>query len=198
MLPNFFDVIFSFPTLIFTILLSIIIFYWLFVIIGALDLDIFDADVDIDIDGIFNTMGFAGAPLPIIISFLILFSWILSAIGSYLFISYLAESWLFMANIILLLASLYAGTYIAAIAMLPLRPLFRVHEVHAMHNLIGKECIVKTLQVSEDFGQASYDDGGAGLIISVYADIPNNLTKDSIAIIIEYNQDENSYLISKF
>ncbi len=40
----------AFPTVIFTVLLGIILVYWLFVILGALDLDLFSGDADVDVD----------------------------------------------------------------------------------------------------------------------------------------------------
>ncbi|TMQ05588.1 MAG: DUF1449 family protein [Deltaproteobacteria bacterium] len=37
----------QFPTVVFTIALGIVLVYWLFVLIGALDIDLFDVDVDV-------------------------------------------------------------------------------------------------------------------------------------------------------
>jgi hypothetical protein len=41
----------QFPTVVFTIALGIVIVYWLFVLIGALDIDLFGGDVDVDVSG---------------------------------------------------------------------------------------------------------------------------------------------------
>ena len=40
----------QFPTVVFSIALGIVLVYWLFVLIGALDIDLFGGDVDVDVD----------------------------------------------------------------------------------------------------------------------------------------------------
>jgi hypothetical protein len=47
----------QFPTVVFTIALGIVLVYWLFVLIGALDIDLFGGDVDIDVSGAAKGIG---------------------------------------------------------------------------------------------------------------------------------------------
>ena len=47
---DFLNIIFSLPTVVFTIFVGVIVLYWVFVLLGALDLDLFDLDVDLDAD----------------------------------------------------------------------------------------------------------------------------------------------------
>ena len=49
-MKEFLNIILSFPTVGFTIFLGFVVVYWLFVLLGALDLDLFDLDADIDAD----------------------------------------------------------------------------------------------------------------------------------------------------
>jgi hypothetical protein len=51
-MQEFLQIILSFPTALYTLLLGTALLYWVFVILGALDLDIFhlDADLDVDVD----------------------------------------------------------------------------------------------------------------------------------------------------
>jgi hypothetical protein len=46
------SVLLAFPTVVYTGLLGLVLLYWLFVIIGALDIDLFHADADGALDGI--------------------------------------------------------------------------------------------------------------------------------------------------
>lgn len=62
-------------------------------------------------------------------------------------------------------------------------------------DLIGKECILTTLRVDEGFGQASYDDGGAGLILTVRCEGENDLTRGSRAVIVDYHEAHDTYTI---
>jgi hypothetical protein len=47
----------QFPTVVFTIALGIVVAYWLFVLIGALDIDLFGGDVDVDVSGAAKGIG---------------------------------------------------------------------------------------------------------------------------------------------
>jgi hypothetical protein len=47
----------QFPTVLFTIVLGIVLVYWLFVLLGALDVDLFGGDVDVDITGAAKGIG---------------------------------------------------------------------------------------------------------------------------------------------
>jgi len=47
----------EFPTVVFTIVLGIVLVYWLFVLLGALDIDLFGGDVDVDVSGAAKGIG---------------------------------------------------------------------------------------------------------------------------------------------
>lgn len=47
----------QFPTVVFTIVLVIVLMYWVFVLLGALDLDLFGGDVDVDVSGAAKGIG---------------------------------------------------------------------------------------------------------------------------------------------
>jgi hypothetical protein len=50
-MAEFLQLIVSFPTVIYTVLLGVATLYWMFAIMGAVDVDLLDLDVDFDIDG---------------------------------------------------------------------------------------------------------------------------------------------------
>src|SRR5512139_3663215 len=47
---DFIGLVFSFPTVLFTFSLVVVIAYWAFVVLGALDLDLLDGDIDVGVD----------------------------------------------------------------------------------------------------------------------------------------------------
>ena len=47
----------QFPTVVFTIVLGIVLMYWVFVLLGALDVDLFGGDVDVDVSGAAKGIG---------------------------------------------------------------------------------------------------------------------------------------------
>lgn len=49
-MQEFLQIALNFPTAFFSLLLLVVLAYWVFVLLGALDLDLFDVDADIDAD----------------------------------------------------------------------------------------------------------------------------------------------------
>lgn len=49
-MQEFLQIALNFPTAFFSLLLIVVLAYWVFVLLGALDLDLFDVDADIDAD----------------------------------------------------------------------------------------------------------------------------------------------------
>ena len=54
---EFLNALLAFPTVIYTILLSVVVIYWLFVVIGALDMDFLDVHLDGAGDGVVEGLG---------------------------------------------------------------------------------------------------------------------------------------------
>jgi hypothetical protein len=50
-----------------------------------------------------------------------------------------------------------------------------------------------TLSVDEKFGRAEVETGGASLNIRVWAATPNQLTRDSAAVIVAYDEATQQY-----
>ena len=81
----------SFPTVIYTTSLVVVVGYWLLAFTGTFDLDAFEVGVEIDIEagvdgdvsdigrvaGLLTTLGLTGVPITIVISLLLLNAWII-------------------------------------------------------------------------------------------------------------------------
>ncbi len=86
----FYQNIASFPTAIFTFILAICVLYWLFAVLGVVDIDLLDLDIEGDMDlgnetvtpnalaGVMLKFGLNGVPVTIMVSFLSLFGWLIS------------------------------------------------------------------------------------------------------------------------
>lgn len=79
----FFQNSLAFPSIIFSALLIIILFYWLCAAFGLLDIDLFNIDSELDVDatglaGWLTKLGLAGIPVTIILTFFTLFGWFIS------------------------------------------------------------------------------------------------------------------------
>ena len=106
-MQEFLHIALSLPTAAFTMLLGLVVLYWLTVIMGVMDIDLFDleggfdvevdldldADLDLDLDGpgglvgVLDALGLAGIPLTISMSLLVFYGWCVSFIGIYALLS---------------------------------------------------------------------------------------------------------------
>lgn len=210
----------SFPVVVFTFLLAIICCYWILAMIGAVDIDMFDFDVDVDADvdldtdievgsdidaeglsgvtGFMVKWGLTGIPVTVVISLLVATSWLLC----YLVVSIVFPMipWTGLKNYIgiaVMLISLMLSIPVTATLIRPFKGIFVTHSAVKKSALIGMECIVKTGTVTEKFGQAELDDGGAGMLLDVRAAQSLNIKKGDTVILAEYDEEEGSYLVNK-
>lgn len=205
---SFLDAALAYPTMIFTALLGLVLFYWLLALVGLVDFDASGVDVDTDLQAdaevdnlgelasYLVAMGLNGVPFSIVVSLIVLISWTLSC---------LLGMWL-LPLVPTTLLTLVAGTGVLLLCPLfslpvtarmirPLRGLFVTHNAISNQALVGQTCKVLTTKVDEKFGRAEVSTRGAGLNISVWADTPNTLTKGSLARILEYDTGRERYLI---
>lgn len=196
------DTIIIFPVVVYTIPLGICLVFWLFSLLGVFDLEILDIDIDADADvpGLLATFGFAGVPITLSLSILFFFAWTLSLVTTTWILPLLntvGQILIFIAGFVVLIVSFVIAVFITGKITKPLSKLFVIHEAQSNYSLISKNCVINSMEVSESFGQAKIEDGGAGLIISVRADTPNTLKKGDIALIYEYDNEKNIYFVLK-
>ena len=195
--------------MIFTIPLGVCLVYWLLVVVGALGVDLLDgggdgvdggADVDVgdgDVGGgeaegaakgLLSLVGFGSAPVTVVVSFLSFFAWTASLVGS----AYLAPvlggvlpGWAAAAAV--LAAAIVLGSVLTRLAVAPLRKVFAATSAPERRQLLGKLCTVQSGRVDGRFGQASFDDGGAGLLLNVTCAKENRLKKGDRAVIVDHD-----------
>lgn len=210
----FYDTILTFPALLFTSLLAVVLMYWLLVIFGALDMgggadadvDV-DADADVDVDtgdgfSIGNAVaavGLSGVPISISFSLLTLAGWISSVPATYLLKLFIPGLLLqIFAGIVVFIFVMWLAILVTRVGIRPLRPMFHSAVSKTGDKLLGQVCVISTGRVDESFGQADYNDGGAGLILSVRADAPNSLHKGDKAVIVGYDDASSAYRVVPF
>jgi len=198
------DILFSFPTAILSVLLGLVLLYWGLVLVGALDLDFLDLDADLPEDatghdGLFSVLGMTGVPATVAASVLVLWSWLLTALGTELLKVFVGGgAWYAVLALLVLVGSLVIGVLISALFLRPLQHFFKTPEARHVDTLVGKICVVRTQRVDEDFGQADFADGGAGLLIQVRARPGNGLSRDDKVLIIERDKDKDAFWVRAF
>ncbi|EAU62711.1 conserved hypothetical protein [Stigmatella aurantiaca DW4/3-1] len=152
-----------------------------------------DADADLDA-GALSGLGFAGIPVTISGSFIVFASWTLSLLGSGAAHELLGP--VLPGGVIsggMLLLSLLLGTVLAALAVRPLRPIFVASKAPSRETLMGRVCIINSGTVTGSFGQATFADGGAGLILNVFCSKANQLKRGDQALILGYDPARDVY-----
>lgn len=203
---SFLDAVIAFPTAIFTTLLGVVAFYWVLALLGLVDFDSGEADLDVDpamtdpdlgsLAGIIVAFGLQGVPLSIVFSLLVLLSWTLSCLGAMWLLALLPGSIpVYASGTLLALASVSLAVPITARLLKPLRGLFVTHAAISNASLVGQHCKVLTQTVDEKSGRAEVSQRGANINIRVWASTPNPLARGSTARITAYEEKAARYRI---
>ena len=172
----------------FTVLLGLVVVYWLLVALGALDVHLFsdmgtdthvdaDGDVDLhhdahheiehDVTGFSTLLHFVGVgdvPVMIIISVLSLAMWLGSMLANYYFTDGSA-----LLALALLVPNFLVSVVVTRYLTLPLRPLFRLinKDRSPGEEVLGRVCRIVTSEANAKFGQAEITRSGAPVLINV-------------------------------
>lgn len=202
----------SFPTVIFTIGLGIALIYWVFVLLGALDIDILGGgDVSGAAKGIGDAVGAAKGvgpkgidtgdsllglgrvPITISLSLVLLAGWSASLLGMYYGTRTIGD-YVWLSLVVLALAVAIALP-VAALLVRPLAPVFAVREGKSNKDYVGHVCTVTTGHVDDSFGQATIEDGGTVLVISVRCDRTGALKRGAKALVVEFDTTRQAYIV---
>jgi len=205
----FYQNIASFPTAAFTFVLAICVLYWLFAVLGVVDLDILDIDgLDADFDtgseasvanvlaGVMLKFGLNGVPVTIIVSFLSLFGWLLSYYCVHYLSPYIPQG-LFhiLFGLMVLIGAFWVAVMITAMIVKLLRPFFQKMEQQTIKRVLGQTAVVRTSKVNNSFGEAFLNDGGAGLILKVRSSDDKVFAKGDKVVLLEYLETDNVYRV---
>lgn len=192
-----------------TILLGVVVIYWLIVIIGAIGVDSLDFDVDADTDldanvgsgggigmAVLRFLNFGQIPALIIISVLILFLWILSILGNYLF----NGGGFILVALGLFFVNLLVSAVITKITTAPLKRLFVAlnAEGDTHEPIVGRVCTIRSLEVTPTSGQAEVERDGATFLINVrIAEDQEPLSRGDEALVISEDAETGSFSVRK-
>jgi len=196
----------SFPTVFFSLLLVVVCLFWLLAIVGLVDLEVMDFEIDIDAEtdasgigplaGLLLKYGLNGVPITVVISLLVLLSWLFCYFGSAYLVSILPGGFLkSVAGIILIGACLIVSFPITAMSLRPMKDMFRGETAVLNQELVGRQCSVRSLEVTDSFGQGMVEDGGAGLIIDIRCEEPNTIKKGDLVAITGHDKTSQTYRV---
>lgn len=208
----FYQNISSFPTVFFTFFLLVVLLYWIVAVLGLVDIDVLDFDipeaegVDINPDtglsnanvlaGVMLRFGLHGVPLTIILSFVALFGWLICYYAVHFLLGIVPSGlFSFLAGIPVFIGSLYVSVLMTALLIKPLRPLFKKTSQETVKRVLGQSALVRTSRVDNDFGEATLEDGGAGLLLKVRTIGDTTFSKGDRVVLLEYDKEKNTYRV---
>ncbi len=214
-----FSIAFSPVNVVFSILLLLTIIYWLTVIVGVLDVDLFDvelpdsgleADVDADFDAdadlevggpvmmrsLLHFFYIGEVPIMILISVLILSLWTCSVLGNY----YLNPGQSLVLAIPIFLANLVVSLFISKVLVMPLKRMYAMlnKDYNKPRKVIGRICRITTTHASKDkMGQAEITTKGAPIILNVISQDDNEFSKGDEAVVVASDKEKGIYFIAR-
>jgi hypothetical protein len=194
----------------FTLLLMLVLLYWVTVIVGMLDLGSFhlhhdlhvDKGVNVEVDlqagwwgvvlAFFNV---GSVPFVILLSFTALFLWVGAILGNY----YLGgPAWV---SLLLFVPNLLVSLLLTKLITTPLKWIFREdpHEVERNQQVIGRTCTVLLPANDKKIGQAEVPiQRGAPLLLTVRTTAGNHMARGEKGLIIDYDKNAHTFLIEPY
>ncbi len=189
-----------------TVLMAFVLIYWIIVIIGVIDIDTLDFDVDVEADldvdgdvevggegiaGVLSFFNIGHMPFMIFLSFLAFPLWVLSILSA----QYFGITNLF-ANAGILVLLFVASLFIAKIFTTPIAKFYlKLRQEDEAVNPIGKRCKVLLTVKSNSMGQAEIKANGTSILISAVTRDGVEIKKGEYALVIDHIKDKNHYLI---
>lgn len=207
-----FQVAFDPLNLPYTLLLLLVVLYWVSVILGALDFGSFDLELDIDVDvdvdmdadvdGVGNAGGwfahvlyffnFGKLPFMVVMSLIILFSWMISVLANY----YYGDGSVLFAGA-LFFPNLFVSLCLTKIISSPLIPIFKKIDVEEVEvDYIGMPCKVTLPATTSKMGQAEVIIDDVPLLINIkLSEETLDLEKGREALIVAKEADRDCFFI---
>lgn len=237
-MAHFLGILVSFPAVVYTVLLAVALLYWIFVMVGAAQVNLLgdgaaDAAADAALDGVAKgalegaskgmleaaaegldadvpdgegasgllaALKLRSAPATVVLSVILLFAWIFAMLGMQALEALAARG---TSGAALLAAKLLIFVLVPVLALFPtsivIRPLAKIFTPadalkHAA--LVGKLCTIRTGTVTERFGEALLDDGGAGVVVRVRVESGEKLARGEQAVILDYDAERQEFTVA--
>jgi hypothetical protein len=136
------------------------------------------------------------APATLVLSVIVLFSWLFSVFGMQASAAWVPEGLMGLARFAVLFLSPVLALPLTSIAVRPLAKIFVPTHATKNESLVGKVCTVRTGTVTDRFGEALLEDGGAGLVVRVRVDTGETLKRGDQVVIVGYDDDRQEFTVA--
>ncbi|NDL56349.1 YqiJ family protein [Phytoactinopolyspora mesophila] len=198
-MSEFIDTALTFPAVLFSFMLVVVIGYWVLVLLGGLGVDLFDADAA---EGtgtdLLATAKLDGVPVTVALSLLIAFAWFTGLVGTVVIgeLDVPTPAAIALGIVAVALAVLIAWIITSFVVMFVRRTLPQVRE-SSHSDFVGRLCVIRTAPLNDGTGQAEVTaDDGSTAIIQVRQTGQDEFTNGSTALIFDY--DGEVFWVSPF
>lgn len=205
----FYQTVTSFPTAIYSVLLIVCALYWVVAVLGIVDLEVIDIDLDGDIDsadsdsvqegiaGLLHRLGLGGVPLTIVLTFISIIGWLICYYTTFHGAKLLPD--LIVIRLLAGLLIFVLATYVAVLAtaqlIKPLRAMFKKLDYNETKHILGQVVVVRSALVNQSKGEAELNDGGAGLLLNIRSTGDDEFSKGDEVVVVEYLEEKNLYRV---
>jgi hypothetical protein len=195
-LAEFIGMAFGYPTAFLSVLLLVVVLYWLLAAVGVLSGD--DGAEVGGLEGVLAGLGLDGVPATVVLSLLTAFSWFACLGGSVLLNGFDLSSPVTIAlGLVVLLAALVVGVLLTRVLAWPLRKLFPNSPQASRNDFIGRPCVIRTGTVTQTFGQAEVTaSDGSSAVVQVRQAGQDLLVAGSTALIFDYDGDGEFFWVA--
>ena len=182
---GFFEAALSFPAVIFTPVLVVVIGYWLVVIAGGADPE---GDAGSDGGGFLGFLGFGGVPASVVLSLLVVVAWFAALAGGAVLGAVPAA--------LVLVGALVVAWLITRVAVLLLRRVMPAGAEPSRADFVGLTCVVRTGRVTGTFGQAEvHSPDGSSAVVQVRQTGHDDLRAGTVAVLYDFDADGEFFWI---
>lgn len=191
-----------------TLLLIGIVLYWCSVLIGAVDLDMFDLDLDLDSDtdghsegglewlnSVLRFFNLGRVPLMVFLTFLVLPLWIFCIV-----VNDMLGFESLIPGLITFGIGFFICMFVAKVLTMPFVKLFDKLEEEQNTSVIGKICTLQSSINNGRVGQALIQQQGKGapIVLMVCSRPGTNVNSGETALVLEYQPQQRCYLIEPY
>ena len=210
-MAELYDTAFSTVNWPYSMALTLIVLYWLLVVIGLLNVETFDFDVDADVDvggdadfdggeletgtaGGFSMLGFLNmgeVPIMFYATIVVLCMWVNSVKLNEWF-NPEGNGWFALA---LAIPNFFASVFVAKLVLQPVR-IYRRKRQHKT-SLVGKVCVVTSLELNNKFGRCEVPTDSSPILVNARTAKNEVLLKGDPAVIVKHLPEEGFFIVTR-
>ena len=211
-METYLEILSSYPTAVYTVLLGIVTVYWLLSALGLFEMDLLDGllgleaagdavgDAGGDSDGgalasLLIKFGLDGVPLMVVFTLIALVGWSVCYLTDLHVLRGMTGSVGVLARTGTLVGGLLLSIPISRVALMPVRRALHHNRPVQQTPLLGRAATVRSPEITQNSGTAEINDGGAGLILQVRHATPGLFVRGDRVVLIEYLSEENAYRV---